>query len=168
MDRELLLLGMLRMHEMHGYQINEIIDTHLGTSIELKKPTVYKLLGDMLEDGWISYREEQEGNYPTRRVYAITPQGEEAFQQMLRENLANYRPVSYLNNIGIVYLEALPAEEALSLLRQRRDEVDSFRQKIDADEEHQGGYQRMISYHLSHLKADLDWLDEIITSVEQT
>jgi hypothetical protein len=43
---------------MHGYQINELIEVHLGTSIELKKPTVYKLLGNMLENGWISYREE--------------------------------------------------------------------------------------------------------------
>ncbi len=165
MERELLLLGMLRTNEMHGYQINELIEAHLGTSIELKKPTVYKLLGNMLDNGWISYREEQEGNYPTRRVYTITLQGEKAFQRILRENLANYRPVSYLNNIGIVYLEALPAEEALSLLRHRRDEVESFRQKIDADEKHQGGYQRMLSYHLIHLNAELDWLDEVIASV---
>ncbi len=166
MDRELLLLGMLRTNEMHGYQINELIEAHLGTSIELKKPTVYKLLGNMLGNGWISYREEQEGNYPTRRVYTITSQGEKAFQRILRENLANYRPASYLNNIGIVYLEALPAEEALSLLRHRRDNVESFRQKIHSDEEHKGGYQRMLSYHLNHLNAELDWLDEVIASVK--
>ena len=165
MDRELLLLGMLRTNERHGYQINELIEAHLGTSIELKKPTVYKLLGNMLENGWISYREEQEGNYPTRRVYTITLQGEEAFQQILRENLANYRPTSYLNNIGIVYLEALPAEEALSLLRHRRDDVERFRGEIHSDEKHQGGYQRMLSYHLNHLNAELDWLDEVIASV---
>ena len=28
MNRKLLLLGMLRKTEMHGYQINEIVDIH--------------------------------------------------------------------------------------------------------------------------------------------
>lgn len=166
MERKLLLLGLLRKQEMHGYQINELIDAHLGTSIQLKKPTVYKLLGIMVDDGWIKYREEQEGNYPTRRVYTITPEGEEAFQLMLRQNLADYRPVSFLGSIGIVYLDTLPAEEAAALLHQRHVEVESFRQKIATDEQHQGGFQLMLSYHLSHLKAELEWLDEVISHLQ--
>jgi DNA-binding PadR family transcriptional regulator len=153
------------MQAMHGYQINELIDLHLGTSIQIKKPTVYKLLGIMENDGWISCREEQEGNYPTRRVYAIRPEGEAAFQQLLRENLAGYKPVSYLNNIGMVYLDALPADEAASLLRKRRGEVENLRQKIDMDDQHQGGFQLMFSYQLRHLDAELDWLDEVIAGL---
>jgi len=167
MERKLLLLGMLRVQEMHGYQINELIDSHLGTSIQLKKPTVYKLLGTMVDDGWINYREEQEGNYPTRRVYAITPQGEAAFQELLRENLAEYKPVSYLNNIGIIYLDVLPAEESASLLSQRREEVEGFLRKVEADEEH-GGFEFMLSYHINHLKAELEWLDEVIGELQPT
>lgn len=166
MGRKLLLLGMLRLKEMHGYQINEFIDTHLGTSIQLKKPTVYKLLGVMVDDGWIHYHEEREGNYPTRRVYAITPNGEKAFQRLLRQNLADYSPVSYLGNIGIVYLDALPGEESAGLLRQRRAEVESLLQKIQADEAHQGGFQLMLSYHLQQLKAELEWLDELIDHLQ--
>jgi DNA-binding PadR family transcriptional regulator len=168
MGRKLLLLGLLRMQEMHGYQINELIDAHLGTSVQLKKPTVYKLLGNMLDDGWISYRQEQAGNYPARRVYAITTQGEVAFQQMLRENLADYRPVSYLNNIGVVYMDALPAEEAAALLSKRRADVESFAQVIRADENHQGGFQLMLSFHLCHLEAELAWLDEVIGQLKAT
>ena len=121
MERKLLLLGLLRWQEMHGYQLNEFIETHLGTSIELKKPTVYKMLGLMVDDGWIDYHEEQQGNYPTRRVYRITAAGEEAFQELLRQNLATYTPISYLGNIGIVYLEALPGKEAAALLREHPD-----------------------------------------------
>jgi len=89
MERKLLLLGLIRMQEMHGYQINELIDAHLGTSIQLKKPTAYKLLEAMMKDGWITDREEQEGNYPTRRVYSITPEGNAAFQRLLREKVSD-------------------------------------------------------------------------------
>jgi DNA-binding PadR family transcriptional regulator len=166
MERKLLLLGLLRSQEMHGYQINELIDAHLGTSIELKKPTVYKLLGIMVDDGWIDYHEEQQGNYPTRRVYTITPDGEDAFQQLLRQNLADYSPVSYLSSIGIVYLDVLPGEEAAALLRRRRVKVESFRQKIHADEAHQGGFQLMLSYNLHHLDTELEWLADVIKHLQ--
>jgi len=166
MERKLLLLGLLRTHEMHGYQINELIDAHLGTSVQLTKPTVYKLLGAMVDDGWINFHEEQEGNYPTRRVYKITPDGEDAFQQLLRQSLADYRPVSYLSNIGIVYLDAIPGEEAAALLHKRREEIENLSQRIQADEEHQGGFQLMLSYHLLHLNAELEWLDELISQLQ--
>ena len=167
MERKLLLLGLIRMHEMHGYLINELIDAHLGTSIQLKKPTAYKLLDAMLQDGWITAREEQEGRYPTRRVYAITPEGDAAFLQLLRENLAEYKPTSYMNNIGFIYLDALPAEESLNLLKERQIQVSSYIEKLRADLDHEHGFEIMISYHLSHLWADLQWLDEAIAGFQQ-
>ncbi|MGB3714667.1 MAG: PadR family transcriptional regulator [Candidatus Promineifilaceae bacterium] len=167
MERKLLLLGMLRMQDMHGYQLNELIDTHLGTSIQLKKPTVYKLLGGMEEDGWISFREEQEGNYPPRRVYALTADGESAFQELLRESIATYKPVSYLSDIGMAYLDALPAKEAVTLLANRREEVKNLLSRIEVDEHHVGGFQLMLSHHCHHLSAEMDWLDEVIDQFEQ-
>ncbi len=162
MARRLLLLGMLRMQEMHGYQINEFIDAHLGTSVQLKKPTAYKLLGDMEDDGWITSREEKEGNYPPRRVYAITAAGESAFQALLRENIADYKPISYLGNIGIVYLDSLGIEEAVILLAERRQKVKDLVLELDNHDEYSGGFELMLSYHRHQLTAELEWLDTII------
>ncbi|MFA9564800.1 MAG: SDR family oxidoreductase [Acidimicrobiales bacterium] len=51
MERKLLLLGLLRSHEMYGYQLNEFIDSHLGATVHLKKPTAYRLLNTMVDDG---------------------------------------------------------------------------------------------------------------------
>jgi DNA-binding PadR family transcriptional regulator len=167
MERKLLLLGLLRSQEMHGYQINEVIDAHLGTSIELKKPTVYKLLGAMVNDGWINFHEEREGNYPTRRVYRITPEGEEAFQQLLRQSLADYKPISYLGNVGIMYLDTLPVEEAAALLQQRREKVANLAQAIQEDEQHQGGFQLMLSFHIGQLNAEMQLLDELIDNLQK-
>jgi DNA-binding PadR family transcriptional regulator len=166
MERKLLLLGLLRTNDMHGYQINELIDVHLGTSIHVTKPTVYKLLGDMVDEGWIKYQEEQEGNYPTRRVYKITPDGEEIFQHLLRQSLVDYHPTSHISSIGIMYLDALPGEEAAALLRRRREEIASFAQRIRVDEEHQGGFRLMLAYHVHLLNAELEWLDEVISQLQ--
>jgi len=161
MERKLLLLGMLRKQEMHGYQINEFIDAHLGISVQLKKPTVYKLLGTMEDDGWISSREEQEGNYPPRRVYAITEVGESSFQRLLRDNIAAYQPSSYLGNIGIVFLDALDSEEAIILLAERRQKVMGLVRELNNHEELVEGFSMMLSYHHQHLNAEMDWLDEV-------
>jgi DNA-binding PadR family transcriptional regulator len=166
MERKLLLLGMLRLQEMHGYQINELIDTHLGTSIQLKKPTVYKLLNSMEVDGWITRRDEQEGNYPPRHVYTITPEGESAFQELLRENFSEYRPISYLGDIGIAYLDALPDKEATTLLTRRRKEVSSLLSHLESDDRHGEGFQIMMSFHRCHLSAEVEWLDEIIEQLK--
>jgi len=42
MERELLLLGLLRGEEMHGYQLSEFIDSHLGTTVYPTRPASYR------------------------------------------------------------------------------------------------------------------------------
>ena len=111
MERELLLLGLLRGHEMHGYQLMEFIDTQMASCVDLKKPTAYFLLDKMTAAGWIHFEQNQEGNRPPRRVYGITTEGEKAFQRLLRENLAAYEPARFISDIGLAFVDALPAEE---------------------------------------------------------
>ena len=162
MERELLLLGLLRSHEMHGYQLNRLIDQHLGSSVHLKKPTTYRTLNKMTDNGWVSYRQEQEGNRPPRRVYAITAEGETAFQQLLRESLADYRAVDFLANVGLLFLDAIPADEALPPLQSRRAAVEDLLQTIHTHAEHHGGFELMLDHQMRHLSTELEWLDDII------
>jgi len=166
MERKLLLLGLLRSHEMHGYQLHEFVDTHLGASIHLKKPTTYNLLNKMADDGWITYRVEQEGNRPPRRVYGITPQGETAFQRLLRDSLADYKPAEFPGEIGLLFLDAIPGQEALSLLQKRRAIVESMLRTLHSHGEHPEGFQLMLLYQTRHLSAELEWLDEVIALLE--
>ncbi len=165
MERKLLLLGLLRSQEMHGYQLNEAIDSHLGASVHLKKPTAYRLLNEMARDGWITYKEEQEGNRPPRRIYSLTPQGEAAFHRLLRESLADYKPVDLLNDIGLAFLDVLASAEVLPLLHKRRSVIESLLQMVSVHNEHPGSFQLMIEHQRRHLAAELEWLDEIIARI---
>lgn len=167
MERELLLLGLLRSQDMHGYQLHEAIDSHLGMGVQLTKPTAYRLLSNLAEDGWVAFREEQEGNRPLRRVYAITPQGEVAFQQLLRENLANYRPSDFTCQIGLAFLDELSAEEALPLLHRRRDAMDELLESTRAHGEHPGSLQLMLERQLHLLAAELEWLESVIVRLQK-
>jgi DNA-binding PadR family transcriptional regulator len=167
MERKLLLLGMLRDNNLYGYQINESIEAHLGTSVDLTKPTAYRYLNQMAEAGWITFSEEQEGNRPTRRVYAITPEGESAFQTLLRESLAHFEPAASHSSISIAFIDALPPEEALTLLQKRRELITEMQTTLQLDEAHEGGFAYLIMHQIRHLNTELEWLDEIIEHVQE-
>lgn len=166
MERKLLLLGLLRSGEMHGYQLNEFIDSHLESAVQLKKPTAYRLLNRMADDGWVSYKEEREGNRPPRRVFAITPEGEAAFQRMLRESLAAYEATVFHGNIGMLFLGAILPAEASELLRARRASVEKVMQQVESHEAHGESSSILLLHQARHLATELEWLDEVIARLE--
>jgi len=168
MDRKILLLGLLREHEMYGYQINDMIEAHLKVSIHLTKPTAYRLLHNMAEDGWITFREEQAGNRPTRRIYTITGKGEAHFLEMLKESLSRYEPADRCNTGGLAFLDTLAPEEAIPLLKERRAVIESTLSRLSIDEAHQGGFQLVIENQARHLEAELAWMDEVIAHIQAT
>lgn len=167
MERKLLLLGLLRGSEMYGYQLNEIIDTHMGTSVHLTRPTAYRLLNQMAEDGWVTCREQQQGRRPTRRVFTITEQGERIFQERLRTCLADYAYPDYQSAICLAFLDQLEASEAVPLLEERRDRLTMLLESLVVDQAHEtGSIQLVIDHHKRLLQAELDWMQEIIKSLK--
>ena len=163
MDRKLLLLGLLRSQEMHGYQLNGFIDAFLAVCVDVKKPTAYYLLNKMHADGWISVDEQQDGNRPVRRIYSINPEGENVFQDLLRENLKRYTTVQFDNDIGLSFMDSLAESERDILLAQRRANLAQKLAEVEAVPEHPGNFQWMIEHQARHLRAELEWLDEIIS-----
>jgi DNA-binding PadR family transcriptional regulator len=162
MEKKLLLLGLLRRQEMHGYQLNEFIDNNLSLCTDLKKPTAYYLLDKMAADGWISAATEQDGNRPPRRVYRLTETGEAVFQRLLRENLAQYSPVNFSGDVGMAFLDWLAPDEALPLLELQKRQVQARLESVRAIPTHGGSLQLIFSHQTRHLQAELDWLNEVI------
>jgi DNA-binding PadR family transcriptional regulator len=168
MERKLLLLGMLRQHDMYGYQINDLIDAHLGSSINLTKPTAYRLLHNMAEQGWISFREEKVGKRPTRRIYTITETGDVKFQEMLKRCLGQYQPSEHTSSVCLAFIDTLPPEEVLPLLEKRRATIAELIASMKLDESHHGAFQLTLDHQIRHLETDLEWLIEVISHLESS
>jgi DNA-binding PadR family transcriptional regulator len=166
MDRHLLLLGLLRKQDMHGYQLYEFIEQALSACTDLKKSTAYYLLNKMAADGWITEELVQEGNRPPRRVYSLTPAGEAEYQRILRENLAEYFPAYFPGDIGLAFIDELPTEEAISRLLQRRQKLAKGLQHVKSAPTHKGSLQWTIKHQIRHLETELVWLDEIISELK--
>lgn len=163
--RELLLLGLLRRQEMHGYQINEFLLGELAICADIKKPTAYYLLKKMAEQGWIAESSEQEGSRPPRRVYRVTSQGEQTFQRLLRETLPAYTPTYFENDLPLAYLDELPPAEARVLLEQRRQRIRQAQNNLENAPPHAGSAQWMIEHQRRHLALEAELLDEILSKL---
>ena len=168
MERKILLLGLLSQHEMHGYQLNEMVDTHIGTSLQLTKPTGYRLLQQMADDGWIKFREIQEGKRPSKRIYSITPQGQQQFHKLLRKSLSHYEPLENRNLISLLFLDALPLKEVFPLLEKRLNLLEKLildTHKKSERHEH-GHFGLLLENQERHLTIELEWLKEVISHLE--
>ncbi|MCL5275067.1 MAG: PadR family transcriptional regulator [Chloroflexi bacterium] len=159
-------MGLLREQGMHGYQLLEFIETRMASCVDLKKPTAYFILDKMAAAGWITFEQGQEGNRPPRRVYSITPAGEQIFQRLLRENLGAYSAARFASDIGLAFAEAIPHSEALMLLTRRRMEVEKQLASAKSAPEHPGGAQLIIEHQAHYLLSELAWLNKVIMRFE--
>ena len=165
MERKLLLLGLLRQNEMYGYQINEMVDAHIGNSIRLTKPTAYRILHSMAEDGLVTFHEEKEGNRPARRVYAITKSGEVHFEDLLKQSLGEFKPLENESAISLAYLNMISKREVRSLLENRREGLSRELQAKFDDQADHGLFQIVIENQVLHLSAELEWLKDVIDRI---
>lgn len=160
-DKTLLLLGILRSHQIHGYELHALLSSPV-VPIQIGKANAYQLLNQFEERGWTTAHEENEGNRPPRRVYSLTSIGEEVFEKLLCERLAVHIPTIHADAISLNFLSLLPTAEVVALLsrrldimQQRLDEL--HEQVIDDAETHYG-----VDYLLKHARFERDWLVELI------
>ena len=119
----------------------------------------------MKANGWVHETQQQEGNRPPRRVYGITAAGEAAFQELLRQNLAEYTSAQFSGDVGLAFLDELPAVEGLALLQKRRDALQAHLMATQSIPPHPGSLQLTIEHQIRHLTAELTWLDEVMAQI---
>jgi DNA-binding PadR family transcriptional regulator len=162
MEQRLLLLGLLLSHDMHGYQLNEVLQHSPGIPITLRKSNAYKLLNDMETDGWVTHQEEREGNRPPRRVYTVTKEGEAAFYRLLRENLSTYAAPEFPGVVGLDFVYALPTEEVVALLEQRHQTIEEKFQQLDGVSAEIRQSHLAIEYLHHYYATEIRWLAKVI------
>ena len=162
MIRQLLLLGILMDGKMHGYRLNEYVKHAMGFYTDLKKSTAYYILERMEKEGHVSCETEREGKRPERRVYGITELGKVYFHELLRNCLAGYTPTSNGDDICIGFLDKVPPDEIHTLLEDKRRKIVARLETFKEHKRHEGGWKYVISHNISHLKADLSWVDSIL------
>lgn len=140
MEKELMILGIVRMQRLHGYRLWELLK-EIPMGVRLRRSNAYRILDSLAERGYVRTTVEREGNRPERRVFEITPAGEAEFDRILRASLSDDAVVDLPNSVGLNYLDALPAGEAAKLLERR---LASVRERV---EENDGLSQAALDRH---------------------
>ncbi|MFC2018749.1 PadR family transcriptional regulator [Chloroflexota bacterium] len=167
MVQQLLLLGILLRGKMHGYRLNEYVAHAMSLYTDITKSTVYYTLDKLEKEGYVEHMTEREGKRPERRVYQINKKGEECFFGLLREHLSNYERTFYADDVGIAFMDRLPAVEAHRLLTGKREKLKTILQQFREHPEHGGNWHYVVSHNIAHLKADFAWVNNILSELDK-
>ena len=170
MDHTLLVLGLLKLQEMHGYQLSDLVDRRLKYLTDLKKPTLYHLLAKLEKDGDVTKSASREGNRPERFTYRLTKNGAVRFERLLRENLRDAHDTYFNDDMGMLFLSEISAPEARKFLEQKRTSVEErIEHTSDAVGKHGVGTPPYytLRHHEMHLRTELEWLDELLAQLKK-
>ena len=113
------VLGLLSWGPRSGYDLKQSVDRTIRHFWAASYGQIYPELKKLEAEGWIAGKEAARGGR-SRRVYRITAQGRRELERWLHgeETRIELRDESLLR---LFFADTLPADEALGLLRARRD-----------------------------------------------
>ncbi len=82
------LLGFLRRGDCTGYELKKAMDESVGFFFGSSYGSIYPALKELESSGLVEVREVVQSGKPNKKVYSITPEGEERFQAQLEERPA--------------------------------------------------------------------------------
>lgn len=164
-----LVLGLLSRGKQHGYDLKKAHDERFPTAKPLAYGQVYATLERLHRQGLVEAVAVQRVDGPDRTVYAVTDAGRAALQAWLDEI---EEPFAFIANplstkVTIAILATSELQAVTYLQRQRAAHLARMRHftqiKIDAS----SSLDEVLGadYALSHLDADLRWMDTALQRI---
>ncbi|WP_084065357.1 PadR family transcriptional regulator [Paenibacillus stellifer] len=166
---EFVLLGMLMEGEMSGYDLKKTIDSTVGHFYNASYGSLYPALKRLADKGHVSMKETADSK--NRKLYALLPEGREAFMQWLAEP-QNSRRELLIRVFFFDYLEEGIRMEHLQGYRHAAErevrELDAVRSVVESElagiERPEDYYYRVsvLDYGLMHAKMQREWIQNIM------
>jgi DNA-binding PadR family transcriptional regulator len=135
----LLILGILKRRDAaQGYRMyRDLAEWGVETRTVIRPGSIYHALTQMEKQGFIVEASQTKGRKlgPSKTEYKLTVNGEKEFVHLLENVLKDINLVEL--SVGIAFMEYLPRQEAISLLRQRQEaqeQIPSFLHTLPAEE----------------------------------
>ncbi len=169
MSTKLVILGLLQERPLHGYELKQIIEEHMGDWTNIAFGSIYFALNNLREVGFVEMvTEEKVGNRPSRSVYRITKKGKSEILSLMREIWQKTDRLYFQLDIALAFSGVLSVEEIKGFLKKRIDYLEESLRKLKKHEESQLAIPEVpktasaIFRHTEyHLQAELSWLKEL-------
>ncbi len=156
------LLGLLATEPRHGYELTKefLPETTLGDIVHLESGMLYAHLKKLQKEGWVESRLEAQESRPARRIFFITPGGQDELDRWLSE------PVGKTRDIRLDFLLKLYTARqhnpalAENLINEQRGACERFIVSLrEQMEEEQDEFRRLVlEMRLAQNAALLSWL----------
>lgn len=156
-----LCLAILHAGEATGYEIKkESQEGDWRYFVDASYGSIYPALARLACDGYVTVREEAQSGRPSRKIYAITPEGREALRQALSEN-----PGEDVFRSRFLLVAKFAAELSADVVRSAVEERKRhLREEIEhltriRSESEEAGVDWITAYGIACMKASLEYLE---------
>lgn len=160
--KELMVLGTLRAHPLHGYALVEALDGGLGWTVGLTRSTVYAILRRFVERGWIDGEAVRDNRYPEREVYRVTTDGEQAHHELLCSCIDSLTEGTHPVAALLAHLDELEAPEQRRAVEAMCQERRRRLLALDAFPDHDGLAGHALALLRRQVRAEIETLEEIL------
>lgn len=177
MALELAILGLLKEQDLHGYELRRRLGELLGPIGRLSFGTLYPALKRLETENAVTVVKVSESRTGLttargRKVYGITKNGQEMFEQLLGASTAAGEDDKSFA-LRLAFARYLSGEARLRLLHRRRDQLaDRLAETRDTVQARQGRLDdygsSLMEHRIEMTKSDLAWLDRLIASEHTT
>ena len=117
---EYVLLGLLKNRPMHGYEMfQQFTNGTLGQIVHIEMSQMYAFLKKLERLQYVEAQIEPQGTRPPRKIFRLTPQGEDVFLQWLIEAVEKPRDIRILFLIKLYFIQRLLPQQTGYLLDQQ-------------------------------------------------
>lgn len=173
MEKELILLGLLKEGARHGYELKGVIDEKISTFASISAGSIYYTLKGLAKDGLVSMTRKRKGRYPEKEVYRITKKGEEKFKELLKEACFNIKRLYRSMDIVLYFMNYLKPEEVIRGLRNRVGQVKGIREETKGiyTKIKRGKYpyyiQAIAERNIRFMNEEIGWMEDFIKEIRR-
>ncbi len=161
------VLGLVSAKPRTGHDLSSYAERSIGQFFPLTRSHVYSELERLCRLGLLDATEVSEGRFPTKRVYDLTPEGEQALDAWLEDSTP---PGERQRNLFLVHvffgnrMSSARLEELLDCYEQtaraKRDRLTDMVEKLA--ERPQSTFRRAAAmFGVAQAQATLDWVDQV-------
>jgi DNA-binding PadR family transcriptional regulator len=169
MSTYLTILGLLKQRDLHGYEIKQVIEEHMGDWTSIAFGSIYFALAKLAKEGLVrKVSVGKQGNRPSRTVYGITDEGRKEFRRLLEDLWRSPERQYFSFDIALFFRSELPPKEIRRYLEQRITHTQQALQHLRrhktegmSDPQIPPTAGVIFDHTLVHLEAEMRWLETL-------
>ena len=158
------ILGFLSEKDMHGYEIFKYISYKdgFGAIYSIKIGRLYSILNKLEESGYIHSEIDATGARPPKKVYKISPNGEQIFKIWLESPVKHGRDIRITLLIKLFFADKFPKINFGEILRIQIMECQDWLQNIQlgvTNQKNEKSIQYLVKeFRKSQIEGYINWL----------